>query len=161
MAWTTPRSWSTGELVTASMMNVHVRDNLNYLLSRTLFYVIEATSTYTTTSTTYTAVNAAFNQTVTTSGGTVAIMISGTLSHSAGAVAMAIGVSVDGAAPTNYNVFYSGNTNADHRGVFSHMIYITGLSAASHTFNLRWLTPSGTATLTKTYVPLQMAGWEL
>lgn len=30
-AWTTPRTWTTGEVVTASMMNTHVRDNLNYL----------------------------------------------------------------------------------------------------------------------------------
>lgn len=36
MAWTTPRTWVAGELVTASMMNVHVRDNLNYLFSADL-----------------------------------------------------------------------------------------------------------------------------
>ena len=29
MAWTTPRTWTTSEIVTASMMNTHVRDNLN------------------------------------------------------------------------------------------------------------------------------------
>jgi len=29
MAWTTPRTWSTGEVVTASIMNTHIRDNLN------------------------------------------------------------------------------------------------------------------------------------
>ena len=28
MAWTNPRTWSDGELVTASIMNTHVRDNL-------------------------------------------------------------------------------------------------------------------------------------
>ena len=28
MAWTAPRTWVTGELVTASIMNTHVRDNL-------------------------------------------------------------------------------------------------------------------------------------
>lgn len=28
MAWTAPRDWTTGELVTASIMNTHVRDNL-------------------------------------------------------------------------------------------------------------------------------------
>ena len=28
MAWTAPRTWVTGEVVTASVMNVHVRDNL-------------------------------------------------------------------------------------------------------------------------------------
>lgn len=31
MAWTTPRTWTTGEVVTAAQMNTHVRDNLAYL----------------------------------------------------------------------------------------------------------------------------------
>lgn len=31
MAWTTPRTWVAGETVTASLMNTHVRDNLDYL----------------------------------------------------------------------------------------------------------------------------------
>lgn len=31
--WTTPRTWVPGELVTASMMNTHVRDNLNSIRS--------------------------------------------------------------------------------------------------------------------------------
>lgn len=31
MAWTAPASWSSGEIVTASKMNTHVRDNLNAL----------------------------------------------------------------------------------------------------------------------------------
>lgn len=31
MTWTTPRNWSTGELVTAADLNSQVRDNLNYL----------------------------------------------------------------------------------------------------------------------------------
>lgn len=30
MAWTTPRTWVTNELVTAAMMNTHVRDNLKH-----------------------------------------------------------------------------------------------------------------------------------
>ena len=29
MAWTTPRTWVDGELVTAALMNTHLRDNLN------------------------------------------------------------------------------------------------------------------------------------
>jgi hypothetical protein len=33
MSWTTPRTWVAGELVTAGMMNTHVRDNLNALRS--------------------------------------------------------------------------------------------------------------------------------
>lgn len=31
MTWTAPRTWSTSEVVTASMMNIHVRDNLKFL----------------------------------------------------------------------------------------------------------------------------------
>lgn len=31
MAWTTPRTWATSEVVTAAMLNTHLRDNLNWL----------------------------------------------------------------------------------------------------------------------------------
>ena len=31
MAWTAPRTWTDGELVTKAIMDPHVRDNLNYL----------------------------------------------------------------------------------------------------------------------------------
>ena len=31
MAWTTPRTWVTGELVTAALLNTHIKDNLAYL----------------------------------------------------------------------------------------------------------------------------------
>lgn len=34
MAWTTPRTWVTGEIVTAALMNLHVRDNLNWIYDR-------------------------------------------------------------------------------------------------------------------------------
>jgi len=33
MAWTTPRTWVSGETVSATLMNEHLRDNLNYLYS--------------------------------------------------------------------------------------------------------------------------------
>ena len=35
MAWTTPRTWVAGEVVTAALLNVHLRDNLNALLGVT------------------------------------------------------------------------------------------------------------------------------
>lgn len=31
MAWTAPRDWTAGELVTEAMMDTHIKDNLNYL----------------------------------------------------------------------------------------------------------------------------------
>jgi hypothetical protein len=33
MAWTTPRTWVGGELVTAAIFNTHIRDNLAWLYS--------------------------------------------------------------------------------------------------------------------------------
>lgn len=37
MAWTAPRTWTTGELVTAAIMNTHVRDNELFLVARGLY----------------------------------------------------------------------------------------------------------------------------
>src|SRR5262245_46252801 len=34
MVWTTPRTWTVGELVTESMLNTHIRDNLADLDAR-------------------------------------------------------------------------------------------------------------------------------
>ena len=31
MAWTTPKTWTIGELVTADDLNTHLRDNLSHL----------------------------------------------------------------------------------------------------------------------------------
>lgn len=31
MAWTTPKTWSVGEVVTAANMNLHLRDNVGFL----------------------------------------------------------------------------------------------------------------------------------
>ena len=59
MAWTTPRTWVTGEFVTASIMNTHVRDNLNYLNS-TLDY---SSGTFTPTLAFATNGDAVFNYT--------------------------------------------------------------------------------------------------
>jgi hypothetical protein len=47
MPWTTPRTWTPGELVTALMMNQHVRDNLNDLDLRSLTLVCDGRLTAT------------------------------------------------------------------------------------------------------------------
>ena len=43
MAWTTPRTWVTGELVTASILNTYVRDNQNALDGGRLSIASQAT----------------------------------------------------------------------------------------------------------------------
>ena len=34
MAWTAPRTWSTGEIVTAAQLNEQIRDNMNMLIQK-------------------------------------------------------------------------------------------------------------------------------
>jgi hypothetical protein len=46
MAWTTPRTWTAGETVTASVMNTHVRDNLDYLKGVVQGTRVRRSSTY-------------------------------------------------------------------------------------------------------------------
>lgn len=53
MSWTTPRTWATDELVTASMMNTHVRDNLNHLFGERQWAFASTMSQVSTTSTSY------------------------------------------------------------------------------------------------------------
>jgi len=44
MAWTTPRTWTGGELVTDTILNEHIRDNENYLYSQIRYVEIEVFS---------------------------------------------------------------------------------------------------------------------
>ena len=54
MAWTTPKTWADDELVTANVMNTHIRDNLNVLYERPLDWLNYLPgSDYTTTSTSW------------------------------------------------------------------------------------------------------------
>lgn len=67
MAWTAPRTWVVGELVTAALFNTHLRDNVTFLGAARIATVQAA---QTTTSTSYTD--------LTTSGPAVSPPITGT-----------------------------------------------------------------------------------
>ena len=41
MAWTAPRTWTTGELVTAAIMNTHIRDNQNIINPTGVSFIID------------------------------------------------------------------------------------------------------------------------
>jgi hypothetical protein len=47
--YTAPRTWTTGEIVTASIMNTHVRDNLDYLKARPVVRVSDLDGTVSST----------------------------------------------------------------------------------------------------------------
>jgi hypothetical protein len=45
VAWTSPRSWVSGETVTSTILNTHVRDNLNAIVSPPYAYIRATTAT--------------------------------------------------------------------------------------------------------------------
>lgn len=41
MAWTTPRTYTTGELITAAMLNANIRDNMNVVNPTAVFFAVD------------------------------------------------------------------------------------------------------------------------
>ena len=150
MAWTTPRTWVSGELVTHTLLNTHLRDNLNALKApSTDYYNVNEVSDYTTTSSSFVDVDATdLAMTITTSGGDVFVHFHGTVSHSAAAGRTYFEVAVDGvAAMGDDGILHTRAAASPATESCAFTLYITGLSAASHTFKLQWKTSGATATL--------------
>ena len=136
MPWTTPKTWATGELVTAADLNTHLRDNLNFLLSPNFQEAVGSGTDFSTTSTTYADITG-MSVTITTAGGNLLVSAFGRFTGSAGANAF-LAINLDG---TDYEV----NTAATVSGSG---LYVCALrrfvvSAGAHTVKLRLRTESG------------------
>jgi hypothetical protein len=136
--WSSPRSWSVGELVSASLLNSHLRDNLEFLKGPpTALYILNESSDYTTTSTSFVNVD-----------GTKLSLIGfcGCVLESAGTLFFDVEVDAvrtggdDGLCVVT-------PTTASQRLNASFFKLIQGLSAGVHTFKLQWKVTAGTATL--------------
>jgi hypothetical protein len=68
MTWTTPRTWTAGEKVTAALLNTHLKDNLDALKNPPKLLVANTNgSNFTTTSTTFANISTTyFEVTITT-----------------------------------------------------------------------------------------------
>lgn len=144
MTWTTPRTWSTGELVTASLLNTHLRDNLDALKNPpSASYLADESANYTTTSTSFVDVDATdFSFTLDTGGGDVLVTFNGVVG---GSGTVFFDVEVDGvrfAGDDGITRTINGSTHA-----LSFVILVEGLAAGSHTFRLQWKVSASTGTL--------------
>lgn len=159
-SWTMMNNLAAGDLVTEADMDA-IRGNIEYLLVPNSFRNIASTGTYTTTSTSWTVVNAGFSNSITTYGGPLLVYARGVFSVSANSVM--IGISVDGTVypdPTLGGI-RTYNTNADYRGLVT-ITDLISLAAGAHTVALVWKqVTSGTATITMTEMPLVFFGLEL
>ncbi len=150
MAWTTPRTWVDAEVVTAAIMNTHVRDNLTDLDARvgssTLYTptLTEVVNTVTET----TVFSATVTQAVSDGDVLIAMMICELLNNSGANRAMDYKIGyggVDSADLVTANVANSATVSVQH---VEHVIGRSGSNAwAAWTAGLSLLTPVNGAQL--------------
>lgn len=150
MGWTTPKTWSVGELVTANLLNEQLKDNLTYLkVALPQVVTPDTASQLFTTSTSFVDVDSVFTHILdNVQSGTVMAYFHGTFTSESGALSnVSLNVSVDGVDVATENGILGAFANAAGTSTgptamtFTHVI--TGLSAGSHTFRLRWRTNNG------------------
>lgn len=151
MAWSVPKTWATGELVTAALLNGHLRDQLDYLFTPPVDVInlnLGADLTTTSTASFVDVDGTNLAQTIVTSGEDVRITFSGTFSHSTGGSRVYLRIEKDGVP-----------MQADD-GLLEHTLITNGArhhisfdiidespSGGSHTYKLQWKTSAATVTL--------------
>ncbi len=149
MAWTQPRTWNVGELVTADLLNTHLRDNLNALKDPPTG-AVSASADYSTTSASFVYVDEpTLAHTLVTGGGDVLVVFFGAVLHNSAAAAyVALDVEVNGSrlgGATNGLLYLRVPQNIILPVALTYL-HMT-LPAGTHTFKLMWRTTAATASL--------------
>lgn len=150
--WTTPRTWTTGELISASIMQTHVSGNLNALKTPAGGYnKLDLGADITTSSTSFADADSTnLSLTFTTGGGDVIVFFTAVCvnSNANARTYFDIHESVAGArwgGDDGLTMLSTAGSTVPQTGVIA--ARITGLSAAAHTFKLQWKVSAGTSTL--------------
>ena len=146
--WSSPHSWSVGELVSASLMNQHLRDNLEFLKTPpTGLYILNESSDYTTTSTSFANVdNVKLALSIISAGGDILVGFCGTVLQNGGTVFF--DVEVDGTRTGSDDGLVALTPGAaTNRGNITFFKLIQGLAPGTRNFKLQWKVNAGTATL--------------
>lgn len=143
--WTAPRTYTTGELITKTILDTHVRDNLLWLKTPTESGNITFASDFTTTATTYVDVTG-LTTTMTTNGGGVDVYLRLTMMSNTAGAENWMQLVVDG---TSYAVLGSWCSSlVSKMGSYQFFHHVTGLSAGSHTFKIQVKGWAGAGTIT-------------
>lgn len=138
MAWTDPRTWATGELVTAALLNTHLRDNLNYLLSPNNDFIKHVNgSDYTTSSTSFGDVDATnLRLSITSNGGLWIVGFSCACSRG---TSSGLAITLDDGG-TNLGDANAGLATHDGNGTnsFASGIFVGTLAAGAHDIDLQF-----------------------
>lgn len=146
MAWTTPRTWAASELVTATLLNTHLRDNLNALKNPPADYAIDIEDTFASSSTWFVNVTNAEVE-ITTTGGRLLIGAFGVVA-AASTTTTSLAYAIDDVLAGHgthglQRVYIVGGG----RTPFGWAYLTTAASAANHTVKLRMKTDGTPTTL--------------
>jgi hypothetical protein len=147
VGWTIPATWNPGQVVSATDLNTHLRDNLNYLLSGRPKQTIKRdnNANYQTSSTSFVDLDPA-NLIITLNlNGTAVLLLFTAVANNTGGGVPFIDFEIDG---TRF-----ASAGADGLGILAHRsattiaALVTGLSAGNHTFKVKWKTNTGTTAI--------------
>jgi hypothetical protein len=137
MTWTTPKTWTT-EPLTSLDMNTHIRDNLNALKNPPTVEASPNTTT-STSSTSFVNLNGT-SLSITTTGGDILVGWTGFFRS-----ATATYDTVEVALRFDSTDYLVGRTDDINYSQLAGTRLITGVSAGTHTLNLRGRISAGTA----------------
>lgn len=150
MAWTAPRTWVVGELITKTLLDTHLRDNLLALKEPPSDQVIrDNLGDYSYNGTSLADIDSTnLKCTITTNGGDVMVWFVGTFS-STGGTHMVLDILVDGT--TRVGAGFGGlvgmNMSTSRITVTIPPVIVSGLAAGEHNFVLQWKTGGTTCKL--------------
>ena len=175
MAWTTPRTWTSTEVVTASIMNTHVRDNFNETapakssagagynivangtnsMAARLVDQDSVTTSETTTSTSFTDLTTSGPSVTVTTGAKALILMTAQVSNSSAGSSCYVDYAVSGATTRSANNtsalrYESGSANDVLKVTHAHLN--VGLSVGSNTFKLEYRVDGGTGTFANRFI---------
>lgn len=143
MSWTAPRTWVTGEVVTAALLNTHLRDNQIDLDRRTSPVGSVVASSETTTATSYTDLATPGPAVTVTIGSTgkALVALHSAIANATSSLASYYGFAISGASVVAASDaqaigFTSPSSGAGIRTGTT--LLVTGLSAGSTTFTAKY-----------------------
>ena len=143
--WTQPRSWSVGELTTASLMNQHLRDNLDWLKTPPQgIYTVPTSIGITSTS----MVDIMSPITINSAGGAFLVGMQAGMSCSVATVIATFDLQVDAVSQGGSAgiAFFNGTGSGTGLNA-SFVFYVSPKIAGSHVFKLRASVSTGSATI--------------
>lgn len=148
MAYTAPTTRSTSDLITASIWNTDLVDNITYLNARPNdLYTLNQVSDYTTTSTSFVDIDGTnLSLSIATNGGDVVVGFMGSAANANSGAGVYFNIDIDNgtAFAADDGMFLFTAPGASFAVNVSFSVIITGLSAGVHTFDLQWKVSSGT-----------------